>query len=142
VKFSSTFVAWSQFASPACVAPRKHLPVALNLIVNPPPTLGVTSHIPVGGEVTTTDKPEFEVGFTVIGPFLLSLVPGFMKVMLWLLLVMRCEVKFGAMALLSRLLLVTNAFELGIATKKVHKNKMATEMNLVGKMGLANIIGS
>lgn len=56
--------------------------------------------------------------------------------------VMRCEVKFGAMALLSRLLLVTNAFELGIATKKVHKNKMATEMNLVGKKGLANIIGS
>ena len=56
--------------------------------------------------------------------------------------VMRCEFKFGAMALLSRLVLVTNAFELGIATKKVHKNKMVAEMNLAGKRRLANIIGS
>ena len=56
--------------------------------------------------------------------------------------VMRCEVKFGAMALLSKLVLVTNAFALGIATKKVHKNKMATEMNLAGKKRLTNFIGS
>ena len=42
--------------------------------------------MPEGGEVTATDKPEFEVGFTVMEPFLLSLGPGFMKVMLWMLL--------------------------------------------------------
>ena len=47
--------------------------------MNPPPTLGVTEHIPPVAAVKPTNKPELEVGFTVTVEYL-PLVAGLVKV--------------------------------------------------------------